>query len=92
MRFLLGLLVGTGLVLLAGALYQAVAAAVDRRRFPPPGKRQAGTLGDRPLVVLTAGKLEVPQRFGVTASDVEAMRQVWHKTQLEPAQLSTRTK
>jgi pimeloyl-ACP methyl ester carboxylesterase len=54
--------------------------------------RRAGSLGDRPLIVLTAGKVDVPPN-PADAAEVEAFRRVWI-TELQPklARLSTRGK
>jgi pimeloyl-ACP methyl ester carboxylesterase len=57
--------------------------------------RQAGNLGDRPLVVLTAGKELSTKDFpkGVSAEDIRTLRKIWvHDLQVRQAQLSTRGK
>jgi pimeloyl-ACP methyl ester carboxylesterase len=59
--------------------------------------RAAGNLGDRPLIVLTAGKgmssAEFPAALGVTQQDIEAVHRVWtDELQVEQMHLSTRGK
>lgn len=54
--------------------------------------RAAGNLGNRPLIVLTAGKYFIP-RDPVAAQEVVAFHEVWvHQLQAELARLSTRGK
>ncbi len=53
--------------------------------------RAAGGLGDRPLIVLTAGKPFLTPRDPLLANDVAAYHQVWmHQLQPQLARLSTR--
>jgi|SRR6185437_4301979 len=55
--------------------------------------RAAGNLGDRPLLVLTAGKAEsaVGQDPGVTQKDLDAMQRIWtDELQVSEMHLSTR--
>src|SRR5262249_32001732 len=57
--------------------------------------RKAGTLGDRPLVVLTAGKpadaTDLPK--GVSADEMKAFQKMWMEDlQVREARLSTRGK
>jgi pimeloyl-ACP methyl ester carboxylesterase len=48
------------------------------------------TLGDLPLVVLTAQKMEIPPSLGLSAEGVEKMKAVWAEMQAELATLSSR--
>jgi hypothetical protein len=68
-----------------------VAGAVcDFERKSPEQARAAGNLGDRPLIVLTAG---LPIQFGDPEADKElvAFHEIWvHQWQAQLARLSTR--
>ena len=57
--------------------------------------RAAGNLGDKPVVVLTAGKSVDPKQLpeGLSAKDFDDFRQIWvNELQVKEAQLSTRGK
>jgi pimeloyl-ACP methyl ester carboxylesterase len=48
------------------------------------------TLGDIPLVVLTAQKMEIPPSLGLSAEGVEEMKALWAEMQAQLAALSSR--
>jgi len=57
--------------------------------------RAAGNLGDKPVVVLTAGKSVDPKQLpeGLSTKDFDDFRQIWvNELQVKEAQLSTRGK
>ena len=57
--------------------------------------RAAGNLGERPLVVLTAGKEEDPKDLpkGLDKRDLDEFRKIWmNDLQVQEAHLSTRGK
>jgi pimeloyl-ACP methyl ester carboxylesterase len=71
------------------------AAGSEMSLFPESADqvRAAGTLGDKPLVVLTAGKLAPASQLpeGITEKDFEAFHVVWvNDLQMREAHLSTR--
>jgi pimeloyl-ACP methyl ester carboxylesterase len=65
--FLVALAIGAGLIL-AGAIYQAVGAAIDRRRYPPPGRMI--DIGGAHLHLLATGASGPPVIFesGISAT------------------------
>lgn len=57
--------------------------------------REAGNLGDRPLVVLTAGKSADPKQLppGIDKKDIEELQRIWiNDLQVQEMHLSTRGK
>ena len=72
---------------------RARASEVENIRASAEQARAAGGLGDKPLVVLTAGEKPDAVRYGVTQQDVEGYQRVWvDDLQLRLAHLSSRGK
>jgi pimeloyl-ACP methyl ester carboxylesterase len=73
--------------------YREVVEA-ENKLLPQSGEqvRAAGNLGDRPLIVLTAGRPYDPEPM-LTADQLEKQREIWiNVLQAEEARLSTRGK
>jgi len=71
------------------------ALASEMKALPQslPQARSAGNLGDRPLIVLTAGKMNFVPEPGLTKEVEDQLRNLWiHVLQVEEASLSTRGK
>jgi pimeloyl-ACP methyl ester carboxylesterase len=71
------------------------ALASEMKALPQslPQARSAGSLGDRPLIVLTAGKMNFVPEPGLTKEIEDQLRNLWiHVLQVEEASLSTRGK
>jgi pimeloyl-ACP methyl ester carboxylesterase len=82
-------------VILSDTRYFAAVAeqyAYVEENFAEVRDMQITTLGDIPLVVLSAGKLEVPESYGLTAEDVAEMQALQAEMHTELASLSSRGK
>jgi len=81
-----------GVVLSHGSFFAAVAEqhAHAEDNLAEIRDMHITTLGDIPLVVLSAGKMELPEGYGLTAEDVAQLQAVMAEMQAELASLSPR--
>jgi pimeloyl-ACP methyl ester carboxylesterase len=74
-------------LLVTGAIYQAIATRLDKRRFPPPGQlvdvgghrlhlNVTGSSGDRPTVILEAGMASISSNWGWVQQELAKTTQV----------------